>query len=175
MCTRTRMSLHVCCELLCCACASACAVQVQVQIWVLILYVEPLPVLVTFDVSQGSQVLWIRYWAHPWGCYNMQVLYEVQVFVQVFFICMLQHLLRCVYATIFMYIVIPLYPWFFEINKLWFFFFFSPFFFWPPLTEILVYVRVYISIVQGESAFKWLPLVQPLHVEYYQDSDFRWV
>ena len=55
------MSLHVGCKLLCCACANACAVQVQVQLSVLISYVEPLPVLVTFDVSQGSQVLWIRY------------------------------------------------------------------------------------------------------------------
>ena len=55
------ISLHVCCELFCCACASACAVQVQVQISVLISYVEHLPVLVTYDVSQGSQVLWIRY------------------------------------------------------------------------------------------------------------------
>ena len=56
--------------------ASCCAVHVQmhVQLSVLILYVEPLPVLVTFDVSRCSHVLWVRYWAHPWGCYNIQVL-----------------------------------------------------------------------------------------------------
>ena len=79
------MSLHVCCELLCCACAGAHAVQVR------------LPVLCVHVRGAG-------------------------VCTGIFFVCLLQHLIRYLYATIFVYIVSPLHPWFFLELQVMFFF-----------------------------------------------------
>ena len=55
------------------------------------------------------------------SCRYCVCMFEVQVFVQVFFMRLLQHLRRCLYATIFVYIVSPLYHWFFESCELRFF------------------------------------------------------